>query len=103
MKTLRRWQCWCMLGLGLSLTTLTGCQTNVAGMTLPTGHYLEHPPQYFPPSPPYPLTRELASMEAAAVGATVGGAAPVPGPQVLPAPGPAPAPVPAPPPPMPGQ
>jgi hypothetical protein len=50
-------------GLGLALLTLSGCQTWVAGMTLPSPRYLEHPPQYFPPSPPFPLPRELASQE----------------------------------------
>jgi hypothetical protein len=87
MMTLRRWQCWCVLGFGLSLAALTGCQTNVAGMTLPSGHYLEHPPQYIPESPAYPLPRELASMEAAAAGV-----APAPGAQVAPPPAPMPAP-----------
>ena len=78
MKSKRRWQCWCAAGLGLALTALSGCQTQMAGMTLPSPRYLQHPPQYFPPSPPFPLSRELASMEAA-------GAAPVPGvPGVLP-------------------
>ena len=38
-------------------------QTWTAGMTLPSGRYLEHPPQYFPPSPPFPLTNELAAQE----------------------------------------
>ena len=39
---------------------MSGCQTYVmeAGLTLPTPHYLRHSPQYFPPSPPYPLPRE---------------------------------------------
>jgi hypothetical protein len=96
MKTLRRWQCWCMVGLSFSLAALTGCQTNVAGMTLPTGHYLQHPPQFFPESPPFPLSRELASMEAAAAGVAPAGGAPLPAPQGMPAP------VPAPPPPQPG-
>jgi hypothetical protein len=41
----------------------TGCQTQMAGMTLPSPHYLEHPPQYVPPSPPFPLSRELAQQE----------------------------------------
>lgn len=52
----------CMLGAG------SGCQTWVpeAGLTLPTGHYLRHPPQYIPPSPPFPLTKELATLEEAA-------------------------------------
>jgi hypothetical protein len=66
----------------LGFGALTGCQTNVAGMTLPSGHYLQHPPQYFPPSPAFPLQRELAAMEAQAggPGAAVGGggALPVP-------------------------
>jgi hypothetical protein len=35
----------------------------MAGMTLPSPHYLEHPPQYVPPSPPFPLSRELAQQE----------------------------------------
>jgi hypothetical protein len=73
MNTVRRWQCGCLAGLGLALATITGCQTNVAGMTLPTGHYLQHPPQYISPSPPFPLTRELASQEAQ--GAAANGAA----------------------------
>jgi hypothetical protein len=40
---------------------LTGCQTWMGGMTLPSPHYLEHYPQYFPPDPPFPLPRELAT------------------------------------------
>ncbi len=35
-----------------------------AGMTLPSGKYVNHPPQYIPPSPAFPLTRELATQEA---------------------------------------
>jgi hypothetical protein len=103
MKTMRRWHCLGLAGLGLALGAATGCQTNVAGMTLPTGHYLQHPPQYFAPSPAFPLQRELASMEAAAgPGAAPAGAAPLPPPApvvppVAPAPAPAPAPAAAPP------
>jgi len=48
---------------GLALAGSTGCQTQLAGMTLPSPHYLEHPPQYVPPSPPFPLSRELAQQE----------------------------------------
>lgn len=48
------------------LFVLCGCQTWTSGMTLPSGRYLEHPPQYFPPSPPFPLPRELATQEAVA-------------------------------------
>ena len=70
---------WGRLGLACLLAAATGCQTWVAGMTLPSGHYLEHPPQYIPPSPPFPLTRELASQGEL-------GAAPVGGPEALPPP-----------------
>jgi hypothetical protein len=57
---------WCLAGVGLTLLGLGGCQTWTAGMTLPSPRYLQHPPQYFPPSPPFPLSRELASQEIAA-------------------------------------
>jgi hypothetical protein len=102
MKLLRGWEGLALAGVGVILAGLTGCQTNVAGMTLPSGHYLEHPPQYFPPSPPFPLTRELASMEAQS-GMTPGAPAPAVE-AVPPAPVPAAPPVPAPqlPPPIPG-
>lgn len=53
------------VGLGLSMST--GCQTWVpeAGLTLPSQDYLKHPPQYIPPSPPFPLQRELEGLEEA--------------------------------------
>lgn len=57
---------WILLaGLGLSL--VSGCQTYVAeaGLTLPTPFYLRHNPQYFPPSDPFPLQKELRSLEEA--------------------------------------
>jgi hypothetical protein len=50
-------------GLGLALSLLTGCQAWIGGMTLPSGRYLEHPPQYFPQEPDFPLTKELAAQE----------------------------------------
>jgi len=85
MKTKRAWRWFGVAAFGLGCITATGCQTNVAGMTLPSGHYLQHPPQYFPPSPAFPLQRELAAMEAQAggPGAAIGGGAlppPVPAP-----------------------
>jgi hypothetical protein len=99
MKTTRRWLLLGAGGLGLSLAGLAGCQTWVpeAGMTLPSGHYLQHPPQYFPPSPPFPLPRELSQQQATAAAAPGGLPPPVPvPPPVVPAPpgGPAPGPVP---------
>ena len=59
MTTSRRWLTLSVAGLGLGLAGLAGCQTHYAGMTLPSPHYLEHPPQYFPPDPDFPLQREL--------------------------------------------
>ena len=53
-------------GLGLALAALAGCQTEFGGMTLPSPHYLEHPPNYIPPSPPFPFQRELATQQAVA-------------------------------------
>jgi hypothetical protein len=73
-----RWPGFVLAGAGLALTALSGCQTWVAGMTLPSARYLQHPPQYFAPSPPYPLQRELASQErtaAEALAAEAGGGA----------------------------
>ena len=66
MKTTRRNRLLVLAGLGLAL--LSGCQTWVpeAGLTLPTPHYLQHFPQYLPPSDPYPLPKELRSLEEAA-------------------------------------
>jgi hypothetical protein len=103
MVVLRRRSLLCLAGLGLSLGLCSGCQTWTAGMTLPSGHYLQHPPQFIPPSPPFPLSRELAGQEAIAAapapGAPVGPLPlPVPGPGMLPPPGPGPGPGPLPPP-----
>src|SRR5438128_8962480 len=93
MKILRRWQILGIAGLGVVLAASIGCQTNVAGMTLPSGHYLQHPPQYFAPSPAFPLQRELATQEGQGAGqAGAPGAAALPPPPVPPAPAMAPPP-----------
>lgn len=85
--------------LGLGLALLSGCQTWTSGMTLPSPRYLDHPPQYIPPSPPFPLPRELAQQERAAAAALAaggaGGAAPLP-PPVPPLGAPPPVPLPEP-------
>jgi hypothetical protein len=59
MKLKRLW----LAGAVLAFATTTGCQTWFGGMTLPSGRYLEHYPQYFSPDPYHPLPRELASQE----------------------------------------
>jgi hypothetical protein len=55
------------LAVALGLSVLSGCQTWVpeAGLTLPNPSYLKHQPQYIPPSPPFPLSKELTSLQEA--------------------------------------
>jgi len=93
MKMMRHGQLLGFAGFALMSAAVTGCQTNVAGMTLPSGHYLQHPPQYFAPSPAFPLQRELATQAGQGAGqAGAPGAAAVPPPPVPPAPAMAPPP-----------
>ena len=54
---------WLTLGFGLMVFLENNTKTWTEGMTLPSGRYLEHPPQYFPPSPSFPLPNELAAQE----------------------------------------
>jgi hypothetical protein len=63
MQTIRSARAIWAASLGLTLSLLTGCQTWIGGMTLPSGRYLEHTPQYFPQDPDFPLSKELASQE----------------------------------------
>ena len=80
-----RWPGLVLAGAGLALTALSGCQTWVAGMTLPSPRYLQHPPQYIQDSPPFPLSRELASMQmAGAPVSSLAVPAPLPAPLVPP-------------------
>jgi hypothetical protein len=103
MKTFPRRSKVFALSLGLFVAGLGGCQTYVPGtsQTLPSPWYLQHPPQFIPPSPQFPLPRELAHLEAAS--GQPGPGAPPPPAVVVPAPAPVPVPppavVPAPPPP----
>ena len=73
-------------GAGLGLAMLSGCQTWVpeAALTLPSPWYLQHFPQYIPPSPPFPLTNELQSLEAAAAQQAANPPRPMLGPGGLP-------------------
>lgn len=70
-----------LAGCATVCSGLTGCQTWIAGMTLPSGYYLNHRPQYFPPEPDFPLPRELATQQAqysAAAEASTTGRLPAP-------------------------
>jgi hypothetical protein len=57
---------WLLLAT-IALAFVSGCQTWIpeAGLTLYSPYYLKHPPQYFPPSDPFPAQKELRSLEEA--------------------------------------
>ena len=62
MTELNRWLLRCAAGAAVSVAGLSGCQTHTGGMTLPSPHYLNHYPTYFPPDPPFTHQRERDSM-----------------------------------------
>jgi hypothetical protein len=91
MCTYRRFWSWAALTAGTALAGLTGCQTHMGGMTLPSPRYLDHYPQYFIPDPQFPLQKELNSQldpegVANRVGAGNPAALPAVGPVAAPAP-----------------
>lgn len=52
-----------LLGAGMLATlSLTGCQVDVGGQTLPSPWYMKDDIQYFPPGPQFKLSREAAAM-----------------------------------------
>ncbi len=56
----------CGMTMLAALGATTGCQVDVNGQTLPSGHYLSDDIQYFPSGPEFKLTKEAAAMKAAA-------------------------------------
>lgn len=44
--------------------SLTGCQVDVGGQTLPSAHYLQDDIQYFPAGPEFKLSKEAAALKA---------------------------------------
>ena len=50
-----------LLASGL-LLSLTGCQVDVGGQTLPSPYYIYDDVQYFPAGPEFKLTEEAAAM-----------------------------------------
>ena len=51
-----------LLALPAALT-LTGCQVDVAGQTLPSPYYLSDDVQYYAPGPGFKLAREAAALQ----------------------------------------
>lgn len=48
---------------GMGLTSLTGCQTTIAGQTHPSAYYLYDDVQYFPAGPENKLAAEMAKQK----------------------------------------
>jgi len=58
-----------LVGTGMLVAmslSLTGCQVETGGQTLPSPYYMKDDVQYFPPGPQFKLAREAAAMKAAA-------------------------------------
>jgi hypothetical protein len=55
-----------LAGLGLlAAVSLTGCQVDIGGQTLPSPYYMADDVQYFAPGPEFKLAREAAALKAA--------------------------------------
>ena len=54
---------WALCACGLLATAATGCQSHIAGQTLPSGYYLRDDIQYFIPAPETPLTNQRRALE----------------------------------------
>jgi hypothetical protein len=67
MASLRPKRWWLAAVCGLAVSGLSGCQTWFpdTGQTLPSGRYLQHLPQYNPPSPVFPLSKEAYNLDQA--------------------------------------
>ena len=58
---------WRALLLGLAapaVLSLTGCQIDAGGQTLPSPYYLQDDVQYFPPGSEFKLSQEAAAQKA---------------------------------------
>ena len=53
-----------LLMTGIAGITLTGCQVDVGGQTLPSAYYLQDDIQYFPAGPEFKLAKEAAAQKA---------------------------------------
>jgi len=53
-----------LLLLAAGGVSLTGCQVDVGGQTLPSGYYLQDDIQYFPAGPEFKLSKEAAALKA---------------------------------------
>jgi hypothetical protein len=68
----------CLGILGFCLLTLvSGCQTwnPDSGLTLPSPDYLNHPPNFYPKSPEFPLPKETDTLNKAIAAQAAGAGA----------------------------
>lgn len=81
----RRLASWAGVAV-LGLLPLTGCQVEYAGMTLPSGKYMQDDVQYFQPGPEFPWANTQAATQRARLGvsADVSGETPYVPPGALP-------------------
>jgi hypothetical protein len=54
----------CLIACALGGISLTGCQVDVGGQTLPSAYYLQDDIQYFPSGPEFKLSKEAAALKA---------------------------------------
>ncbi|MFO1023359.1 MAG: hypothetical protein U0903_22105 [Planctomycetales bacterium] len=57
------WTCLALLSTALWLPTVVGCQTQIAGQTLPSAHYLRDDIEYFTKGPEFKLYRQAEALE----------------------------------------
>lgn len=53
-----------VVALAAAGLSLTGCQVDVGGQTLPSPYYLQDDIQYFPSGPEFKLSKEAAALKA---------------------------------------
>jgi len=64
LKSFRRPAVVGLLALAIAAVTLSGCQVDIGGQTLPSAYYLQDDIQYFPAGPEFKLSKEAAALKA---------------------------------------
>lgn len=62
--SLRRLRGFAAVMIAAGAVSLTGCQVDVGGQTLPSAYYLQDDIQYFPAGPEFKLSKEAAAQKA---------------------------------------
>ena len=59
----KKWTKGILLLGGLLCISLTGCQTNIAGQTLPSAYFLRDDVQFYPAGPETKLINQIQALE----------------------------------------